>query len=256
MRPRPGHVPDLALIAAGGALGLLLAAMLSIRPAVAQTQPGSGCRCAPLTDVSDLPLVEMPVTGIPRTLAVLVSGDGGWRAIDRKVAEGLNARGVPVVGLVSPKYFSERRTPEEAACALERIIAAYGPRWHVRDVLVAGYSRGAGVAPFMVNRMAPAWRARVKVLALIGLEPTIAFEVTPFDLLRTEPAPAEVPVRGEIERLRGRQRVLCFYGDREDDSLCRQLGPSFALKFREPGGHHFAGNYDSLAAEILRWAHA
>src|SRR5213075_938647 len=46
------------------------------------------------------------------------------------------------------------------------------------------------------------WRNRVRIAALIGLDRTIDFEVTPFDLLRRD-APHEVPVRGEVERLRG-----------------------------------------------------
>jgi hypothetical protein len=49
--------------------------------------------CVGLTDVDDLPLVEMAPRRAGEMLAVFVSGDGGWRAIDQRVAEQLHARG-------------------------------------------------------------------------------------------------------------------------------------------------------------------
>ena len=202
--------------------------------------------CVGLTDVDDLPLVEMAPRGAGRMLAVFVSGDGGWRAIDQRVAEQLHARGFGIVGLVSPRFFASAKTAEESACALQRILEHYVIRWRSTRVVVIGYSRGAGVVPFMVNRLSARWRDRVATVALMGLDPTIAFQVTPF------PVP-EVPVRGEVERLRDK-RVLCFYGVNERHSLCRQISPWVAVRIQEPGSHHFAGNYDDLARTIWKWS--
>ena len=231
------------------ALSILTGAM---RSAAAPLPTPRACACVAQADARGLPLVELRAAHPSDTMAVLISGDGGWRAIDRDIAAGLNARGVSVVGLVSPRYFSTRRTPDEAACALQRIVESYAIRWRAQRIIIGGYSRGAGVAPFMVNRLPARWRSRIVAVALIGLERTIAFEVTPFDLLRTGAAPEEVPVRGEVEKLQA-GRVLCFYGENERDSLCRDLSPRVAA-LREPGGHHFTGNYDDLAREIWQWS--
>jgi len=195
--------------------------------------------------VDDLPLVEIPPPRLGEPLAIFVSGDGGWRALDRRIAEGLNARGYGVVGLVSPRFFARGRTPEESAYALQRIAEHYTIAWRALKIIVVGYSRGAGVLPFMINRMAPCWRSRIAAVALIGLEPTIGFQ-----LIATQP---EVPVRREVERLRG-TRVLCFYGVNERDSLCRQLSPAVITPIAEPGAHHFTGNYDAVARMIWRWS--
>lgn len=213
----------------------------------------STCGCVAQADARDLPLIEKRAAHPRGTMAVLISGDGGWRAIDRQVAAGLAARGISVVGLDSPRFFASRKTPEEAACALQRIIETYTIEWKEQRVIVAGYSRGAGVAPFMVNRLPEKWRAKVVSLALISLDRTIDFYVTPASLVRRSPAADEVPVRGEIEKLHG-PRVLCFYGERDDGSLCRDLAPPAALPFREPGGHHLAVNYDDLAGTITSWS--
>ena len=205
--------------------------------------------CIDQTGIDDLPLVVSRAAHANDWMAVIVTGDGGWRAIDRGIAGALTARGISVVGLVSPDYFSSRRTPDESACALRRIIEHYSLEWRAPNVIVCGYSRGAGVLPFMLNRMPPRWRSRVRIAALIGLDRTIDFEVTPFDLLRRQ-APHEVPVRGEVERLRG-PRIVCIYGRRDRDSLCPDLDPLLVTRIGEPGGHHFGGDYDELVRAIL-----
>ena len=193
----------------------------------------------------DLPLIEIAPPRLGEPLAIFVSGDGGWRAIDRRIAEGLNARGYGVVGLISPRFFARRRTAEESASALQRIVEHYALVWRAPKVIVVGYSRGAGVLPFMINRLSARSRSRIATVALIGLEPTIGFQ-----LIATQP---EIPVRGELEQLRGK-RVLCFYGINERDSLCRQLSPSLVTPIAEPGAHHFTGNYDDVARAIWRWS--
>jgi type IV secretory pathway VirJ component len=51
--------------------------------------------------------------------------------------------------------------------------------------------------------------------------------------------------------------VLCIYGEGESDSICPQL-PEGALLTREQvgKGHHFSGEYATLAERILAFARA
>src|SRR4051812_13142980 len=107
--------------------------------------------CNTVSDVGGLPLVVIAPPHRGATLAVIVTGDGGWRAIDRDVAAGLRARGCGVVGLVASRFFAQRRTPGQAAEALQQIVAHYTTEWGATRVIAVGYSRGAGVLPFMVN---------------------------------------------------------------------------------------------------------
>src|SRR5713226_8732347 len=185
-----------------------------------------------VTEVSDLPLNEMPPPGPGKMLAVFVTGDGGWRAIAARVARGLHDRGYGIVGLISSRYFAQRRSIDESSYALRRIVEHYSIAWRAPQAITIGYSRGAGVLPFMINRLAPNWRPRISTVALIGLDPTIDFQVTPFDLLRTRPTPREIPVRSEVERMRA-TRVLCFYGVNEKHSLCRSLSAPAVIPIPE-----------------------
>src|SRR6185312_11181986 len=70
-------------------------------------------------DTSHLPLHEVAAQGIrSHTLAVMLSGDGGWAAIDKELSDSLAAHGIAVVGLDSRSYFSTQRDPAGASTDL------------------------------------------------------------------------------------------------------------------------------------------
>src|ERR1700733_8386245 len=114
---------------------------------------------APLS-LQDLPLVEVPSTGTGNddVFAVLLSGDGGWAGIDKNVARSLAERGIPVVGWDTLRYFWTARTPAGLARDLDRTLAYYAVAWQRPHVLLIGYSQGADVLPFAVNRLPQASR--------------------------------------------------------------------------------------------------
>ena len=207
-------------------------------------------RCSARVDITGLPLIELPTTKTSDRFAVMLSGDGGWRRIDKKVTDKLRAEGVPVVGFRAPDYFQQRRTPEEAACALERVIRYYRIQWHRDKVLLIGYSRGADVLPFMASRLPGDLQESTQAIALLGLEPTIDFRYHPSWIPFYHPREIQFPVKPELEKLRG-TKVICFYGVKEKDSLCHALDPRDFTIIRTPGGHHFGGKYHDIAETIL-----
>lgn len=203
--------------------------------------------------LTDLPLVEVPaVKPGSKTLAVIVSGDGGWASIDRDLANTLASQGVSVVGLNSLRYFWTRRTPEGAARDLERILRYYLAAWRKTDALLIGYSRGADVLPFMANRLPSDVLSRVQAIALLGPAPAVEFEFHLMDWLQNTSETSR-PVLPAVEKLRGK-RMLCVYGEEEKDTLCTSVDPTFVDVIRLPGGHHFDGGYDLLAERIVREA--
>src|SRR5437899_2266308 len=104
-----------------------------------------------------LPLIEVPATkGASDTLVVFVSGDGGWAKIDKSMSKVLAENGMPVVGLNALQYFWTKRTPDSAARDLQWVLEHYLAAWKKDRVLFVGYSRGADVLPFMINRLPPA----------------------------------------------------------------------------------------------------
>ncbi len=205
-------------------------------------------------DVRDLPLVEVPAEGAASdTLAVIVSGDGGWAGIDREVGTVIASRGVPVVGLNSLQYFWTKKTPDGAAADLERILRHYRAAWRKERVVLVGYSRGAEVLPFMADRLPPDLRAAVRLVALLGPTGSVEFEFHVGDWLGGGGGKDELPVRPEVEKLAG-LKILCVHGDEESDSLCPSLGAGLAIDMPLKGAHHFGGSYRTIAEAILREA--
>lgn len=199
----------------------------------------------------DLPLIEVAATGAPHdTLAIIISGDGGWAGIDRDLATALAARGYPVLGLNSLQYFWRRRSPDETGRDLERMITRYLAAWHKHRVILIGYSRGAEVLPFMVNRLSPAARAPVRLVALLGPGPSVDFEFRVTDWLGAASPGQALPTRPEALRLHGTP-LLCVYGREETDSLCPQLPAGLGQVQALGGGHHFGGDYAALADLVL-----
>jgi type IV secretory pathway VirJ component len=200
-------------------------------------------------ELSDLPLVEVPARGAPNgTLAVILSGDGGWASIDRQLGDQLADGGVGVVGLNSLSYFWTRRTPDGAAADLARIVRRYRAAWQASRVLLIGYSRGADVLPFLAARLPAELRGTVALVTLLGPGRSTDFEFHLTDWLGGDD-PSALPTRPEVDKLRG-LHVLCVQGADEDDSLCPELGPEQAERMVLAGGHHFGGDYEAIAARI------
>jgi type IV secretory pathway VirJ component len=202
--------------------------------------------------VRDLPLVELPSRRPSSLLAVVISGDGGWASLDRQVGERLAQHGIPVVGVNSLQYFWRARTPDQAGADLTRILQHYLTSWNATQVMLVGYSRGADVLPFMVNRLPSDLRERVRLVALLGIGKTAGFEFHFADLVGGGGA-GEQPTGPELARLRGLP-VICFYGTDESDSGCRGLPVDLATTVAMKGGHHFGGAYKQMADRILEAA--
>ena len=203
-------------------------------------------------DVGALPLHVVPPKVLPPVaLAVLLTGDGGWAAIDRRIADALAAHGVAVVGLDSRAYLMHGRTPDEASADVARIIRRYSAQWSSPRMAVIGYSRGADIAPFVVNRLPADLRASLSLVALLGPAERADFEFHWTDLLSDRSNASDRPILPELERLRG-TTVLCVYGQDEKESLCRLADTSAVHVDRRAGRHHFDGDYDAIAAEMLR----
>lgn len=201
--------------------------------------------------VAGLPLVEVGGPGAGDTLAVLLSGDGGWASLDRQVGIALAARGLPVIGLDSLRYFWTKRTPDGAALDLARLLRHYLDLWHKRRVVVIGYSFGADVLPFMIHRLPDDLQRRLLLAALISPSPKVSFEFHVTDWLPGSGGRYEVAP--EVEKL-GALHTLCFYGAEEDDSICPRLPKGSVSVVRAEGGHHLGGNYAEIAERILRAA--
>ena len=221
--------------------GLLAAArVLGAQKGVSLAPPPQG--------LSGLPVVEIPAAKAGDTLAIFVSGDGGWAGLDKEVAASLAEAGVSVVGVDSLRYFWTERTPAGFARDLERIAAHYQEQWQRKRLLLVGFSQGADVLPAAINQLDPATRDSVALIGLMSVGRNADYEFHVSNWLGG--GGDGLPIAPEIAKLPA-QRTLCLYGKEDEDALCPDLQPGQAQVIALPGDHHFKGDYDLLARTLL-----
>ncbi|HEY0745903.1 MAG TPA: AcvB/VirJ family lysyl-phosphatidylglycerol hydrolase, partial [Steroidobacteraceae bacterium] len=225
----------------------------SVSAAFAKLAAAGATRALPPTPAAlgDLPVIEVaakPGSQPSDTFAILISGDGGWAGLDQDIAGALSAKGIPVVGLDSLRYFWTARTPEGVAADTDRMIRYYSSHFGKKRVLLIGYSQGADVLPFAVNRLPQAAKAQVALMAILGMSEHALFEFHVSSWISDDNSgPPTLP---EVNRITG-VPVLCIYGEDEPDSLCPKLDPAKFKIVKLKGGHHFDGDYTALANQIL-----
>ena len=190
--------------------------------------------------LADLPLVLEPAPSGP-LLAVILTGDGGWSAGDKSVADAFVRRDVAVVGLNSPQYLAHASTPDQAGADLARILRHFLPAWRRERAIVVGYSRGADIGPFMISRLPPTLRQRVALVTLLGPGEFAGFKPGVLDVLHSHEGKG-LPVSPAVAELRGTP-VLCIYGSRDTGAICPSLQQAgLARAIPRNGGHVIHGS--------------
>jgi type IV secretory pathway VirJ component len=200
--------------------------------------------------VDALPLVELPAVRPGAAMAVVMSGDGGWRDIDKVIAETLQEHGVSVVGWDCLRYFWRKKSPEQTADDLAAVLQTYIARWKPGKIALVGYSFGADVMPFLYDRLPPALRDKVVLVSLLGLESKADWEITVNGWLGKPPSDAATPIAPAVAKMPG-SLIQCFYGEEEQDSACPQLASPGMDLIKTAGGHHFGHDYAAIVDRIL-----
>lgn len=220
---------------------------LDPRDRIGQTIDAINILAAEAQPFGDLPAVDLPAKGAPRAVAILVSGDGGWRDIDKQMGEWLAAQGVHLVGLDALLYFWSQRTPEEVARDVTALLHDADPERKL-PIMLLGYSFGADALPLAWPLLDADIRARTKILGLMGPGRTTSLQVTVSGWLgysggdhQIVPAIAALP----------RDITLCVHGRDDKDASCAEPALAAIPRHETPGGHHFDGDYIAIARMFL-----
>ncbi|HEY2774288.1 MAG TPA: AcvB/VirJ family lysyl-phosphatidylglycerol hydrolase [Candidatus Binatia bacterium] len=195
-------------------------------------------------------VVEMRSKIQAAPLVIILSGDGGWRDLDKTIAGSLHDRGLNVIGWDSLRYFWNEKSPDDLAKDLADVVTSYSRDWQAPAVALVGYSFGADVIPFAYNRFDQPTRDHIKMLSLLGLSDAADFEIRVTGWLGGKSSDKALPLRNEMAKIPP-ALIQCFYGEEEDDSGCPALDPTKIEVIKTQGEHHFDGNYEALAGRIL-----
>lgn len=205
----------------------------------------------PSTAFDTLPL-HAPEAGpaTAPTVGIFMTGDGGWAPFDTAVSADMSRAGVPTVGFDTGAYFDTLRTPEEAAGALGQAISATMEKYHAQHVILVGYSFGADIAPFLVNRLPEHMRVHIDRIALMSPSDTASFQVTLLERAGLE-TPGARPVVSELRKAGAQgHRIVCLYGKNDPDAICAKADIPAMRVVEMRGGHGLHGNHQAVADAI------
>lgn len=203
-----------------------------------------------IESLKDLPIIVAEPSDEARKKAstdyfvILYSGDGGWAAFDKDIAKAFNDVGIPLVGLSTLSYFWQKRTPDDSANDLKRILVHFQQKWGFKRALFLGYSFGGDVSPFLISRLPPELQAMIQQITLMSSSGFAEFEFHFGDwFFNSGKGQSMTP---ELEKLAGRIRIQCLYGDEEKDPYCPKIDAKKFSVMKLKGGHRFDGDIPKL----------
>lgn len=201
-------------------------------------------------DTGDLPVEILPAQPDEHTpLVVLITGDGGWKDFTPKLAAQFVHQHVPVVALNALRYFWTPKTPGETTNAIDGLLNKYMQQWHKKQFILVGFSFGADVLPFVVNRLPAGIRSNCLGIALFSPGRTSDFEIHLSQMLGSR-REWKYNVAGEIEKMQP-VKALFFFGTEEQGFPADRLTRQNWEVVRLPGGHHYENTHRNLAELVL-----
>ncbi len=202
-------------------------------------------------DKPPMPVIEIPAPKSNDMVTLFYSGDGGWRDLDKSVADEMAKLGYPVLGVDVLRYFWERKTPEQVTADLAATMQFYRKKWGVKSFVLTGFSFGADILPVVYNRLSQQDKDNVKLLVFLALGKHADFEVHVAGWLGQ--STYEMPLEAELLKM-PEDKILCIYGKKEKEATgtaCSSLETGTAKVIELPGGHHFDKDYPKLTRLIL-----
>jgi type IV secretory pathway VirJ component len=175
-------------------------------------------------------------------VAIIISGDGGWYKFEQAIADKLAGIGVPTIGLDTKKYFWNRRTPEETASDIAASIEYYNKVWQRNKFLFIGYSLGAELLPFIINKLPESLKSKISMFVLLSPAATTDFQIHYADMLGVGSRHNTYKVIDEISKIRNIPALFIFGADEKTKVPAMLTGTPVSV-VTIPGDHHY--NHDT-----------
>lgn len=198
----------------------------------------------PLTVVSSAKKASLP-------FVFMISGDGGWTSFDQSLAEALATKGLYVLGLDAQKYFWKAKTPALAAAEVSQVILKYQKQFDNQQFVLAGYSFGASIVPFLANRLPLELKKDLKGVVSLSPDDYADFEIHITDMLNLGTSKGKYDVLSEIKKV-ALIKPVCIFGKDEDEELTQTFIKSGVRTIIIPGNHHFTKDFAGIANTIAK----
>ncbi len=206
----------------------------------------------------DTSVVNLPFTATKATtsnenapMVLFISGDGGWYSFEQDLSDHLAEMGVPVAGLDAKKYFWNRRTPQESAQDITRLLNHFSEIWQKDKFILMGYSMGAEVLPFIYEQLSENIKEKVENVILLSPDEHADFEIHITNMMGIGNSHNTFDVGKELIKISHEVPILIITGKSEDSPFPSILSSTNIQFETVPGDHHY--NNDSFViANVLK----
>ncbi|SIN94963.1 AcvB/VirJ family lysyl-phosphatidylglycerol hydrolase [Chitinophaga niabensis] len=187
----------------------------------------------------------------PSALILFITGDAGFGKFSTELCDNIHAAGYDVCAINAKAYFWNKKTPEQTSADITAYLEKQFSKRDNQQLILAGYSFGADVMPFIVNRLPNNIRKKLVSLILISPSTSTYLEIHLSDMLGGNKK-RSMDVVAEINKLNVPRTVTIFGSDENDF-------PVSAVKLERysneslPGGHHFNGDAPQVARTLLKY---
>lgn len=204
------------------------------------------------------PAADPPKPPAPKPLALVLSGEGGWRAFDDLVAGWLAGAGYWTGGFDAKAYFSD---PQDDRQAFVKDLRAYAAQLEKAassppgsPLLLVGFSFGADLAPWIAG--AGGWeRGRIAAIVMLGPDEVGSTQFRWTEMLGLSQPTDHVFDTAEALRSAAGTPMLFIHGGADSKSSVPKLAaaaPEPKTVIVVPGAnHHFTGKEDDLRKAFL-----
>jgi type IV secretory pathway VirJ component len=171
-----------------------------------------------------------------KPLFVFFTGDAGRSLFDEKIEDSLCAIGVPFMGINSYRYFRKRKTPQQTLDSILPCIDLNLKKYNCEKFILAGYSFGSEVVPFLYNLLSDEWKEKVEFILLISPTDNSDFKIHFFDQIGLSRKKWPYNVLKEIMKIDGK-KIVVFWGKDEKKFTKRQFTKYNISVHHLKGGH-------------------
>lgn len=197
----------------------------------------------------DFPVKEWTTSSQDKPLIFYLSGDGGFNKFSTALCEGFNKKGYHVIALNSRSYFWDKKTPEQTTADVNNYLIKKLAERKNQQIVMIGYSFGADVLPFILNRLPKAIHDKILVSFLMAPSESTDFEIHWSDIFGGN-TKRSMDVLTELNKLVNDKIVIISASD-DGHSALNKISLKRYTHEVLPGGHHFDGDTDEIIKVIL-----
>ncbi len=197
---------------------------------------------------NDLRVKEFPGNN-KMPLVLYLSGDGGLNKFTNALCQGINAKGYEVSCIDSRSYFWKKKTPQQTTNDVVSYITTKFKTRVNQEFVLAGFSFGADIVPFVANRLPDVIRGKLKSCIAVDIGTSTSFEIRLVEMLGAS-SKAGFEVLPEVNKMGNTKFSTIQSADAKDFPL-KAVRLKNYKNTAVPGNHHFDDNIGNLAVLMI-----